>query len=149
MVIDVLENSSAAAALHPAFKLVFDYVKEHNLAEAEKGRIELDGDRVYINVVEVDGKDKSEAVIETHDAYIDMQFLLKGEEVFAWKDRKSLKQQREPYDVANDIAFYTDEAQFYFTLLPGEFVLFFPQDGHAPCIGKGKIKKAIAKVRIK
>lgn len=38
-------------------------------------------------------------------------------------------------------------ADTYVTCKPGEFAIFFPQDGHAPCIaGVPEIKKAIFKV---
>ncbi len=149
MIIDALKNSELAECLHPAFKLVFDYVKSHDLLQTAPGRIELDGGDVYINVVEPEGKDKSEAVLETHDEYIDIQFPLLGEETFAWKSRSDLTNIRGEYDMKDDIAFYTDEAAFCFTLHPGEFAVFFPHDGHAPCIGRGKMKKAIAKVKVK
>lgn len=148
MVIDALNNSALAERLHPAFKLVFDYVKSHDLSLMEPGRIELDGENVYINVVEVTGKDKTAAILETHKEYIDIQFPLVGKETFAWKSESELKKQREAYNVKDDIAFFTDEAELYFTMCPGEFAVFFPQDGHAPCIGEGQIKKAIAKVRV-
>ena len=40
-------------------------------------------------------------------------------------------------------------AQTYFTVKPGQMVVFFPQDGHAPCISdKPAIKKAIFKVKV-
>ena len=32
------------------------------------------------------------------------------------------------------------------TLVPGEFIIFSPEDGHAPLIGEGEIKKIIIKV---
>lgn len=149
MIIDALKNSESAECLHPAFKSVFDYVKSHDLLRMEPGRVELDGEDVYINVVETEGKDKSAAVLETHDEYIDIQFPLAGEETFAWKSRSGLVKLREAYNAKDDIAFYTDEAGFHFTLHPDEFAVFFPQDGHAPCIGKGKMKKAIAKVKVR
>ena len=41
-------------------------------------------------------------------------------------------------------------ADSYVTCLPGMFAIFFPQDGHAPCIaGVPEIKKAIFKVSVK
>lgn len=149
MIIDALKNSGLAEELHPAFKMVFDYVKSHDLLHTEPGRIVLDGENVYVNVVETEGKDKSAAVLETHDEYIDIQFPLAGEETFAWKARSGLEKIKAAYNAKDDIAFFADEAGLYFTIRPGEFAVFFPQDGHAPCIGKGKMKKAIAKVRIK
>lgn len=149
MIIDALTNSESAECLHPAFKMVFDYVKMHDLSKAEPGRVELAGTDVYINIADVEGKEKTEAVIETHDEYIDIQFPLTSEETFAWVPRSGLKNRREAYNEKDDIAFYTDEAKLYFSLRPGEFAVFFPQDGHAPCIGKGKMRKAIAKVKRK
>jgi YhcH/YjgK/YiaL family protein len=48
-----------------------------------------------------------------------------------------------------DMTKYGDtKPQTNVTLKPGQFVIFFPQDGHAPCIiGEKKIKKAIFKVK--
>ena len=43
MIIDALKDSELAESLHPAFKMVFDYVKSHDLLHGELGRIELDG----------------------------------------------------------------------------------------------------------
>lgn len=148
MIIDSLKNSSKIEGLNPYFKRVFDYVKTHDLTSAEPGRIVIDGDNAYINVVQVKGKEKTDAVIETHNQYIDVQILLKGEESFAWKSRACLKKEKGEYSVSDDISFYSDEAKLYFTLSVGEFTIFFPEDGHAPCIGEGEIKKLIAKVRV-
>lgn len=148
MVIDDLKNSAATEKLHTAFKQVFDYVKMHDLAKFDLGRIELDGERVYINIAEVQGKEKDEAVLETHNNYIDIQFPLTGEETYAWESRHLLIHPKEAYNEREDITFYTDKANLYVKLAPGQFVVFFPEDGHAPCIGRGKIKKAIAKVHI-
>ena len=46
-----------------------------------------------------------------------------------------------------DFTFYRDPVERVFTLSPGEFVIFFPEDAHAPCIGEGVIRKMVAKVR--
>lgn len=147
MVIGSLKNSARFEGLNPYFKRVFDYVKTHDLTHAELGKIVIDGDNAWINVVEVKGKDKTDAVLETHNVYIDVQILLKGEESFAWKSRDMLEKEKDGYNASDDISFYADDAKLYFTLSVGEFVVFFPEDGHAPCIGEGKIKKLIAKVR--
>ena len=53
------------------------------------------------------------------------------------------------YNAEKDITKYGDtKAQTYVTVNPGQFAIFFPQDGHAPCIiEKEEIKKAIFKVK--
>ncbi len=149
MIIDDVAGSARTEALHASFRMVFDYVKTHDLVNAPLGRVELDGADVYINIVEVEGKCKSDAVLEVHNDYIDIQFPICGRETFAWKPRRKLKEEKTAYQEKDDIAFYADRPVLYFTLSEGEFAVFFPEDGHAPCIGEGKIKKAIAKVKVK
>ena len=53
------------------------------------------------------------------------------------------------YNAEKDITKYGDtKAQTYVTVKPGQFAIFFPQDGHAPCItDDAEIKKAIFKVK--
>ena len=52
MVLGTLKDSARYEALHPLFARVFAYVKEHDLLHAELGRIELEGDTLFINNVE-------------------------------------------------------------------------------------------------
>lgn len=51
MIVSRLESSSRIESLHPLFKQLFDYVKTHDLLNAPLGRIELDGDNLFINNV--------------------------------------------------------------------------------------------------
>ena len=53
---------------------------------------------------------------------------------------------RAPYDESKDIIFYHDQPTSYVDLLPGDFVILFPEDSHAPFIGDGSpISKLIVK----
>lgn len=148
MIIDSLNNSGKIEGLNPHFKKVFDYIKSHDLKSVPVGRIDIDGDNAWITVSEVQGKDQSAAALESHDRYIDIQLPLVGEETFGWQSRSLLKNERDGgYNAEKDITFYTDPAKLYFTMSEGDFAIFFPEDGHAPCIGKGTIKKVVVKVK--
>ena len=48
MIVSNLQNSSRIEVLHPLFKTLFDYVKSHDLLHAELGRIDIDGDNLFI-----------------------------------------------------------------------------------------------------
>lgn len=147
MVIGSLKNTTRVEALNPYFKKVFDYIKSHDLAAAPAGKIDIDGENAWISISDVQGKEKTVARMETHDKYIDIQMPLAGEETFGWEGRELLKDEKEGgYNEVKDITFYGEAGSLYFTLKPGEFGIFFPEDGHAPCIGKGAIKKAVVKV---
>ena len=41
-----------------------------------------------------------------------------------------------------------DRPKSYYTLLTGQFTLLLPEDGHAPMVGEGRVRKIIVKVRI-
>ena len=93
-------------------------------------------------------KPKSEAVIETHDKYIDIQLPLFGVEKIGWKSRGELQEESIPYDEEKDITFYIDHPTAYTKVYPGQFVIYFPSDGHAPGIGQGTIRKAVIKIPV-
>lgn len=148
MVIGSLKNTARVEAMNPHFKKVFDYLKSHDLTTVAAGKIDIDGENAWISVSDVQGKEKSVAKMETHDKYIDIQLPLTAKETFGWQARELLKNEREEgYNEVKDITFYTDEPALYFTLSAGEFGVFFPEDGHAPCIGEGAFRKIVAKVK--
>ncbi len=147
MIVDVLANSERIEELNPYFKMVFDYIKTHDLSSMPAGRIDIDGDNAYLKIEDAKGRRVEEAVYERHDKYIDIQMPLSMPESYGWKAQSLLGEERAPYDVAGDFTFYRDPVEMVFTLSPGEFVIFFPEDAHAPCIGEGIIRKMVAKVR--
>jgi beta-galactosidase beta subunit len=43
---------------------------------------------------------------------------------------------------------YSDTPDTYFSLKDGQFVIFFPEDVHAPMLGEGLIKKLVVKIPV-
>jgi YhcH/YjgK/YiaL family protein len=148
MILDFLENTTRYETVHFRFKQAFDFLKTADLASLPLGKIELDGQNLYANVQEVEGKTPEAARMETHDSYIDIQVPLSATETMGWIARNRLKLETDPYLPEKDIAFYADKTANLIRVQPGEFVVFFPEDGHQPCIGEGKIRKVIVKVKI-
>ncbi len=146
MIIDSLQNSATYESLSPRLAKAFAYIKSHDLASLEDGRHPIEGDEIYAMISSPDLKKPEDAPIEVHNRYIDIQVVLSGEETFGWRERSELCAPAGPFDEAKDIRFWGDRPSTYFTLYKGQFAIFFPQDGHAPMIGEGKIKKCIVKV---
>lgn len=144
----LLKQHTTSRAFASSFQKAFDYIKETDFSKVEDGKYELDSSRLFVNVVTLTGKDKKEAAIETHKKYIDIQLPLRGVEKIGWKPEGELQEASTPYDEANDIAFYVDRPTAYTKIYPGQFVIYFPQDGHAPGIGEGNIRKVIVKVQV-
>ncbi len=146
MIIDSLKNSARYEQLNPYFKQAFDYLKNTNLSQLEAGKVILVEDALIVNINDTRLKNKPDAKLEVHNKYIDIQVPVSVDETFGWKDRSACSDVLHPFDTEKDVEFYNDTPTKYFTLQPSEFVIFFPEDGHAPCVGEGDIKKIIIKI---
>lgn len=148
MIIDKLQNLKEYAALHPQFNKVVEFLENNNLSQFEPGKHEIGVEGGFVNVQMAKGKTSREAVLEIHRKMIDIQVPLSGEETFGYTPTQDLPET--DFDEEKDIAFFPDEeSQSYITCKQGMFVIFFPQDGHAPCItAESQIKKAIFKIPV-
>lgn len=148
MILGSLENTERYEVLNPLFKQAFEFVKNTDFSKFEDGKYEIDGTRLFVNINSLFGKDKKAATIEVHQKYIDIQFPISGIEKMGWKPFNELQEVSSPYNEEKDIAFYADRPTAFTKVYPGQFVIFFPDDGHAPGIGEGAIRKAIIKVAV-
>ena len=147
MILDALKNKEQYLSLHPRFKMVFDYIETHDLAAMECGRHDIDGDNIFVNVQELELRPYEDARLELHRKYIDIQLLLCGEEEhFGWSEKKDCLEPVADFDEEKDVQFFTDTPQCFYTVREGQFSILFPEDGHAPMLGKGAVKKCIFKI---
>lgn len=146
MIIDTIDNIDKYAALNPLFAAVAEYIAQNDIASHEPGKVEICGKDLYVNYAVSAGKTKEQARIETHNVMIDIQIPISAPEKMGYTPREELPEAE--YNEAKDITFYTGLAKQYVTVYPGSFAIFFPQDGHAPCITpEDEIKKVIFKVK--
>lgn len=147
MVIDTLDNLSKYAAMNPLFADVVEFIKNNDLNALEPGKHFIKDKDLFVNIQMAKGRTPDAATLETHRNMIDIQIPLDGEETFGYTPLEDLPQAE--YNAEKDITKYEGMAQSYVTCRPGMMGIFFPQDGHAPCIStKPEIKKAIFKVKV-
>lgn len=94
----------------------------------------------------------ADSFFESHIKYIDMQFMVVGEELIAVADIDDLTQTAS-YDKTHDYSKYaTDVAGSSILLKAGTIAVFFPKDGHMPALmtktGSEKIYKTVVKVSV-
>ena len=147
MIIDKIENLKNYASVNPLFPKVVEFLAQHDLNALEPGKHEIVGKDLFVNIQVAKGRSPEEAVIETHDKMIDIQIPLNAPETYGYTQRDQLP--KETYNAEKDITKIPDlAADSYVTCMPGMMAIFFPQDGHAPCIaGVPEIKKAIFKIK--
>jgi len=147
MILDRLENSKKYEALHPKFAQAFECLRKFS-ADIAPGRYELDGDRLYVNVMDIQNHSRETSKLEAHKKYIDIQYIFSGDEEMGWKDVSLCSSVSTAYDDNADYALYTDLPDSWFAVPDGAFVIFFPEDAHAPSIGSGMVRKAVVKVAL-
>lgn len=147
MIIDTLENLSKYEALNPLFADVVEFLKVHDLNTMEAGKYPIKDKDLFLNLQVAKGRTKETAFLETHIEMIDIQIPISGAETFGYTPLKDLPDFE--YNAEKDITKYGDtKPQTYVTVVPGQMAIFFPQDGHMPCITEeAEIKKAIFKVK--
>lgn len=148
MVIDTLDNLGEYIGLNPLFADVVEFLKNNDLNALEAGKHLIKGTDLFVNITTAKGRAKEAATLETHINMIDIQIPLDTCETFGYTPLQDLPDFE--YNAEKDITKYgTTLAQTYVTCKPGQMAIFFPQDGHAPCISESaEIKKAIFKVKV-
>lgn len=149
MILDRLDNAERYEALYPGFRLAFDYLRKHHEgAGLEPGRHEVEGLRIYASVGKDEGRGRDGARLEAHRKYIDIQYVVSGQEVIGWRHLGQCMETGQGYDAERDIEFFTAVPDVWVPVHPGLFAIFFPEDVHAPLAGHGHLHKIVMKVAV-
>lgn len=148
MILDVLTRSGRYSDLHPDFAAAFDFLRRRDLADLPAGRHEVCGNRVFAIVGRDTGRGREKSPLETHRKYIDIQFVVSGDEWIGWRDVNTCRDSGLGYSTEKEIEFYTAAPEKWFRVPPKSFAIFFPEDAHAPLAGKGPVHKVVVKVAL-
>ena len=111
MITDVIENAALYKKVNAKFERAFEWLQTTNLGEIEKGKYEVDGESIFAIVNEFETKDKNECEVEAHKKHIDIQYIIKGTELFGYAPLQRQKSITD-YDEANDFAIYKEEMSY-------------------------------------
>ena len=142
--IENLNNYSGLGRVYTALK----FLSDTDFTKVPLGKYELDGDNIYY-MVQKYNTDPDKTVAEAHKKYIDIQYIVKGEEIIAVAPIQSEKTEVEAKE-EKDVWFYDCETQ-PLILKDGEFMVLYPNDLHLP--GKAvnepkEVLKVVVKVKV-
>ena len=121
MILDVLNNTHRYTILNKGFAKAIAFLLRPDLEELDIDRHEIDGDRVYAIVAKGPGRKKEDSLLETHEKYIDIQFVLEGTDTMGWKSKSLCERPSQEYDTENDIQLFTDEPDTFLSVKSGSF----------------------------
>ena len=148
MIYETLNHWKQYEHVHPGIAAGLKFLAETDLTTLADGHYELDGDRVFVNVMSYETKAENPTP-ERHEKYVDIFYLLEGEEEVAVCPIEELGETV----LANpdgDIWLQKGEG-VHLPLGSGRFIALFPGDGHAPSIGPhgpAPARKCVVKVRL-
>ena len=146
VIFDRLERAERYYHMHPAFEKAFAFLRQNALAELPIGRHEIDGDRMFCLISKGPGRSRAEAKLEAHRKYIDIQYVIAGTDEMGFRSTAACTLSDVAYNADKDIEFFKDEPESWTQVPAGSFVIFFPEDAHAPLVGSGQIHKAVLKI---
>jgi biofilm protein TabA len=151
MILDRLDQLADYGKLPHGIPAAIDYLLRTDFAQVTEGRYELDGERLAAIVQRYQTKLAAEARWEAHRKFIDVQYVLAGEERMGHLLCRPGLAVEQPYDESKDVMFYKGEGTF-FRMMEGDTAIFLPQDAHAPCLAVNdkpiEVRKVVVKCRI-
>ncbi len=133
MIIDKIENIDFYSNIPEKIAKALTFLKNTNFTDQQDGKHPIEGNNLFYIVQRYQTKPLTEGKFEAHKKYIDIQYLVSGEEIIGYTPLDNLEIV-EPYNEQNDCAFYkAPEKITTLFLTPGSFAIFFPHDAHMPC----------------
>ena len=150
MIFDNLKNYKLYCSLNERFEKAFEFLINTDLKNLEDGKYEIDGNLIYANVQTLKTKFIEEKKCEVNRDYIDIQYLITGKEKMGYGLLKDYPEVVISYDKEKDVEFLDGDKFNFINVLEGNFVIFYPNDVHAPMLSVNdaeEIKKVIVKIK--
>ena len=151
MIVDRIENLKLYIPYDEKLAVVCDYLAKTDIHALEVGKYDIgEGVRVIVNAFTA--KERDVAKWETHNKYIDLQYLIEGNEIMGWLPVDQMEDAE--YNEEKDITYPAPKAGANpadVTLETGSFAYLEPRDAHRPCIKltTDTAKKLIFKIPVK
>ena len=148
MIVDVLKNKELYYGVHDRFKAAFEFIEKAVEENYEIGKYEIDGKNIYAMVQEYDTKENGNW--ECHIKYIDIQFIVSGNEIIGWNNI-SLIPEGVSYNEEKDCSLFQMDSGTDVVMSDNMYCVLFPQDLHQPGMKYntvGKVRKIVVKIAV-
>ncbi len=153
MIVDKIQNYAKYLDLPSGIVRAIEYLGSTDFTFVESGQYELDGKKLISIVQRYKTRTPEQAIWESHRKYIDVQFIAGGHERFGYAKLANAPAVQMPYSDEKDVIFYEPGTEI-FDAPAGTFMIFYPEDIHAPCLAAGsppapsEVVKVVVKVAV-
>lgn len=136
--------------LNEKLQKCFSYIYSNDLRTFKNGVYHIDGDDIFVNIVEYTTTTPENRFWETHKTYIDIHFMLNGTEQIDLNFLQNMTE-KQPYSEKEDMLILEGSKNTSVCLTENDFLICFPEDAHCTGVQVNKpklIKKAIFKIKV-
>lgn len=136
---------------HPVLRKAIGYLANTDFSQMEDGKYPIWGDEMYALLMTISSKSATEQPAEKHEVYLDIHFLLEGDETIGWQLDDGTEAPTLGYDSEKDFALYAaPKEETLIKMKPGMYMVLFPEDLHRPGLSDAapsQIRKVVIKIR--
>lgn len=127
-----------------------DYLQQTDFSKAAAGKYEIEGSSIYALVQDNQTAPKTEKKAEAHSKYIDIQYIVHGNEVIGFAPFSPESEVKENLLDQKDAIYYSSvKGEMDLILSDGMYAIFFPEEIHRPGCnykGGGQVRKVVVKI---
>ena len=130
-------------------KKCFEYAASNNLLDFVKGSYKIDGNNLFVNIVEYETIDVENRFWEAHKNYLDLHLMLDGKEQIDVNFIGNMEEKE--FVEKDDFLPLEGDKNGHVILEKDDFLICYPNDAHRTAVkvnNPKKIKKAIFKIII-
>jgi biofilm protein TabA len=152
MIVTDLQHIERQVPMTPEFGKAIEFLRRTDLLDLPDGNVAIDGKRVFAILQRYRTARLDVPQFEYHRKYIDLQYLLSGEEIIGWAPAAGMTPSF-AYDEGQDICFGLMERGKWspVRLVAGQVAMLWPEDGHAPRLATEQVvlvRKIVVKVAV-
>ena len=133
MIVGHIEQRETFSYLPAAVQRSLAFLASTNLEELPLGRHEIEGDDIFANVMAFETADADSKLHEVHRDYLDVQYLIEGQERIGFGLASETHTVEKPYDAENDFWLSGPvDGESEVVMAPGMFAIFLPNQPHKP-----------------
>ena len=130
--LDTMEKEKSAYP-EPIWEAL-EYLRQQDFSKMEDGKYPIGTQGITANLQHYQTRPIEDCKPEAHEKYIDIQFMVEGEEALGWCPLSPDLVEAKSYDHDKDVIFYeTLVPESSVILFPGSFAVLYPVDVHRPC----------------
>jgi biofilm protein TabA len=152
MIVIDLKHIEHQAQMTPSLTKAVAFLRKQGIHDLADGKVEIDGKRVYAIIQRYETIGTDAPKFEFHRKYLDVQFIVSGEETVGWAPAESMTIS-EAYSADKDICFGTVALGTWtrVRLQAGQLAVLWPEDAHAPKLASNApspVMKIVVKVAV-